>query len=135
MFKVSSMRTHACSDVREHLVSESVEIAGWVQSRRDHGGVVFLDVRDRSGVVQVVFDPIAPHSFAVAEKVRVEYVLKIKGMVRLRPEGTINPQMQTGRIEMVGEHVEILNRSDVIDCFRKIWWENGWMGWWVLKPF
>ena len=114
MFKVSSMRTHACSDVREHLVSESVEIAGWVQSRRDHGGVVFLDVRDRSGVVQVVFDPIAPHSFAVAEKVRVEYVLKIKGMVRLRPEGTINPQMQTGRIEMVGEHVEILNRSEPV---------------------
>jgi len=110
--KVSSMRSFACSDVREHLVDTSVDICGWVQSRRDHGGVIFLDVRDRSGIVQVVFHPEQPEIFQLADKVRAEYVLRIQGGVRLRPDGTCNPSMLTGKIEILAHQVTVLNRSE-----------------------
>ena len=105
------MRTHYCGDVAESDVGSRVELCGWVHRRRDHGGVVFLDVRDRAGIVQVVYDPDTPASFAVAEQVRNEYVLHIRGRVRPRPEGTVNPEMKTGMVEVLGDELAILNRS------------------------
>lgn len=93
------------------MAGETVELSGWVQRRRDHGGVIFLDVRDRTGIVQVVFDPDTEESFARADRVRSEYVLHVVGRVRPRPEGTINPDMATGEIEVLGKELEILNAS------------------------
>ncbi len=105
------MRTHYCGDIGAADIGETVELAGWVHHRRDHGGVIFLDVRDRSGIVQVVYDPDAAESFAVANQARNEYVLHIRGRVRPRPEGTINPEMKTGEVEVLGERLTVLNRS------------------------
>ncbi|ALP54740.1 aspartyl-tRNA synthetase [Candidatus Tenderia electrophaga] len=106
------MRTHYCGQVTETLVGEEVEVCGWVHRRRDHGGVIFVDLRDRDGIVQVVYDPDSPKVFEVAERVRNEYVLRCKGKVRFRPEGTENPNMSTGKIEIIGSSLEILNRSE-----------------------
>jgi aspartyl-tRNA synthetase len=92
-------------------VGERVELCGWVHRRRDHGGVIFLDVRDRTGIVQVVFDPDTEESFAKADRVRNEYVLRLTGRVRPRPEGTVNPDMATGAIEVLGDTLDILNSS------------------------
>ena len=105
------MRTHYCGEVAEGDVGSRVELCGWVHRRRDHGGVIFLDVRDRTGIVQVVYDPDTPASFSVAEQVRSEYVLRIRGRVRPRPAGTVNPEMKTGRVEVLGDELEVLNRS------------------------
>ena len=105
------MRTHYCGEVAEGDVGSRVELCGWVHRRRDHGGVIFLDVRDRAGIVQVVYDPDTPASFSVAEQVRSEYVLRIRGRVRPRPAGTVNPEMKTGRVEVLGDELEVLNRS------------------------
>lgn len=105
------MRTHYCGDLTAADVGAAVELTGWVHHRRDHGGVIFLDVRDRSGIVQVVYDPDTPESFAVADQVRNEYVLHIRGRVRPRPEGTVNPDMTTGEVEVLGEGLAVLNRS------------------------
>ena len=87
-------------------------MTGWVHRRRDHGGVIFLDVRDRTGIVQVVYDPDTPEPFGIAEGIRNEYVLGIEGRVRPRPEGTVNPDMKTGEVEVLGDALEILNRSE-----------------------
>ncbi|AFT66330.1 MULTISPECIES: aspartate--tRNA ligase [Cycloclasticus] len=106
------MRSHYCGDINENHLGQEVEICGWVHRRRDHGGVIFIDLRDREGIVQVVFDPDRADSFAIAESVRGEYVLKLKGRVRPRPEGTINPKMKTGKVELLGLELEILNRSE-----------------------
>lgn len=106
------MRSHYCGQVNETLIDQTVEISGWVHRRRDHGGVIFLDMRDREGLVQVVFDPDVAEVFATAERVRSEYVLRIKGRVRARPEGTVNPNMASGQIEILGKELEILNRSE-----------------------
>jgi len=106
------MRTHGCGELRESHIGETVTLCGWAQRRRDHGGVIFIDLRDRSGVVQLVFDPDARESFAVAERVRTEYVLRVRGRVRRRPEGTENPRLPTGAVEVVGETLEILNRAE-----------------------
>ena len=106
------MRTHGCGELRERHIGETVTLCGWAQRRRDHGGVIFIDLRDRSGVVQLVFDPDARESFAVAERVRTEYVLRVSGRVRRRPEGTENPRLPTGAVEVVGETLEILNRAE-----------------------
>lgn len=106
------MRTHYCGQVTEALVDQEVEVCGWVHRRRDHGGVIFIDLRDRDGIVQVVYDPDTPKTFEIAERVRNEYVLRCKGKVRLRPEGTENPNMATGKIEILGHDLEILNRSE-----------------------
>src|SRR5690606_24817219 len=84
----------------------------WAERRRDHGGVIFIDLRDREGIVQVVFDPDSKEFFEIADKVRGEYVLKVKGKVRARSAGTINPNMPTGTIEVYGTHLEILNRAE-----------------------
>jgi len=106
------MRSHYCGEISESLVGQEVEVCGWVHRRRDHGGVIFIDLRDREGVLQVVFDPDRAEIFADAERIRSEYVLKVKGLVRPRPEGTINPKMRTGQIEVLAHELEILNKSE-----------------------
>ena len=105
------MRTHYCGDVAASDVGARVSLTGWVHRRRDHGGVIFLDVRDRTGIVQVVYDPDTPEPFGIAEGIRNEYVLGIEGRVRPRPEGTVNPDMKTGEVEVLGDGLVILNRS------------------------
>jgi aspartyl-tRNA synthetase len=106
------MRTHYCGQLNISHNDETVELCGWVHRRRDHGGVIFIDLRDREGLVQVVYDPDNADTFAAAEQVRGEYVLRIKGRVRPRPEGTVNKDLGTGEIEILGQELEILNRSD-----------------------
>ena len=105
------MRTHYCGEVKKTEVGQEVEVCGWVHRRRDHGGVIFLDVRDRSGIVQVVYDPDTEDSFATADRVRNEFVLKAKGLVRDRPDGTVNAEMATGEVEILGNQLEILNAA------------------------
>lgn len=106
------MRSHYCGQVTEQQIGEEVTICGWVHRRRDHGGVIFLDMRDREGIAQVVFDPDTVESFAAADRVRSEYVLQIKGFVRARPEGTINENMTTGKIEILGKELVVLNSAE-----------------------
>ncbi len=106
------MRSHYCGEINESLVGQQVEVCGWVHRRRDHGGVIFIDLRDREGLLQIVFDPDRAEIFADAERIRSEYVLKVKGLVRPRPEGTVNPNMRTGQIEVLAHDLEILNRSE-----------------------
>ncbi|HHN73609.1 MAG TPA: aspartate--tRNA ligase, partial [Acidobacteria bacterium] len=108
------MRTHYCGEVTEAELDQEVVLCGWVNRRRDHGGVIFVDLRDREGIVQVVFDPDDPEMFRIAERVRNEYVLKVRGRVRRRPEGTENPNIRTGQIEVLGLELEILNASDPV---------------------
>ncbi len=105
------MRSHYCGDLDASHVGSEVQLVGWVHRRRDHGGVIFLDVRDRTGIVQVVYDPDTVESFATADRVRNEYVLAVTGRVRPRPAGTVNPEMKTGEIEVLGKTLEILNVS------------------------
>ncbi len=105
------MRSHYCGEPGIAEVGETVELCGWVNRRRDHGGVIFIDLRDRSGMMQVVYDPDVEDVFATAEKVRTEYVLRVKGRVRCRPEGTVNPDIPTGEIEVLGKELEILNAA------------------------
>ena len=90
------MRSHYCGEVDSLLKGKEVSVNGWVHRRRDHGGVIFVDLRDREGLVQVVFDPDDQTIFSEAERIRSEFVLAVKGKVRLRPEGTMNPNMKTG---------------------------------------
>ncbi len=105
------MRSHYCGEINAAHVGERVELCGWVHRRRDHGGVIFLDIRDRTGIVQVVYDPDTEESFATADRVRNEYVLHMTGRVRPRPEGTVNPDMATGEVEVLGATLTILNPS------------------------
>ena len=105
------MRSHYCGELNASNVSQEITLCGWVHRRRDHGGVIFLDVRDREGITQVVFDPDRADSFALADSVRNEYVIKLTGLVRARPEGTVNPNMATGEIEVLGTSLEILNAA------------------------
>jgi aspartyl-tRNA synthetase len=106
------MRSHYCGQVNEQLLSQSVSVAGWVHRRRDHGGVIFVDLRDREGLVQIVFHPEQQAVFEVAEKLRNEFVLHVRGMVRQRPEGTVNANLASGRIEIVAAELTVLNRSE-----------------------
>ena len=106
------MRSHYCGHINESLTGEVITLCGWVHHRRDHGGVIFIDLRDREGIVQAVFDPDTQDAFAIAEKIRNEYVLKITGKVRLRPEGTENPELPTGQVEVLGSELEILNAAE-----------------------
>ena len=105
------MRSHYCGELSAAQIGAAVALTGWVHRRRDHGGVIFLDVRDRTGVVQVVYDPDSEESFKIADRVRSEYVLRIAGRVRRRQEGAENPNMATGEIEVLGAELEVLNRS------------------------
>ena len=107
-----AMRTHHCAELTAADVGERVELTGWVHRRRDHGGVIFLDLRDHTGIVQVVYDPDGPESFATADRVRNEYVLRATGRVRPRPEGMVNPDLATGEIEVLGATLEILNAAE-----------------------
>ncbi|WP_151671132.1 aspartate--tRNA ligase [Nitrincola schmidtii] len=106
------MRSHYCGDLRIEHIGQEITLTGWVHRRRDHGGVIFLDVRDREGITQVVFDPDREASFALADSVRNEYVIEVKGLVRARPEGTENKEMPTGSIEVLGKELVILNKAD-----------------------
>ncbi len=105
------MRSHYCGQLNTSLIDQQVELCGWIHRRRDHGGVIFIDLRDREGIAQIVFDPDQPESFATADAVRNEYVLRITGRVRHRPEGTVNPDIPTGEVEVLGQHIEILNKA------------------------
>ncbi|MGO1463420.1 MAG: aspartate--tRNA ligase [Oleiphilaceae bacterium] len=105
------MRSHYCGGINESHIDQEVTLCGWVHRRRDHGGVIFLDLRDRDGISQVVIDPDTPESFALAEKVRSEFVVKVTGLVRRRPAGTENSNMPTGQVEMLGKDVTILNTA------------------------
>ncbi len=106
------MRTHYCGHIDQSLIGEEIQVCGWVHRRRDHGGVIFVDLRDREGLLQVVFDPDRPEIFAEAERIRSEFVLQVKGIVRDRPEGTVNPNMRTGHVEVLAHELTVLNRSE-----------------------
>ncbi len=106
------MRSHYCGQVDDSLIGEQISVTGWVHRRRDHGGVIFVDLRDREGLLQVVFDPDTPDIFAEAERIRGEYVLAVKGLVRPRPEGTVNPNMATGKVEVLAQELTTLNDSE-----------------------
>src|SRR5688572_5005769 len=106
------MRSHYCGHVDEKLNGQEVEVAGWVHRRRDHGGVIFVDLRDREGLLQVVFDPDAAQVFKDAERLRNEFVVRVKGVVRARPGATANPNLRSGKIELLAQELELLNRSE-----------------------
>ena len=106
------MRTHYCGQVGESSIGQVVTVAGWAHRRRDHGGVIFVDLRDREGLLQIVFDPDRAAVFAMAERVRNEYVLKVTGLVRVRPGGTANVNLRSGQVELLCHELEILNRSE-----------------------
>jgi len=105
------MRTHYCGKLTAALLGKTVTLAGWAHRRRDHGGVIFIDLRDREGLAQVVSDPDRKDTFATAERIRNEFVLKVTGVVRRRPEGTINPNIASGEVEVLAHEIEILNPS------------------------
>jgi aspartyl-tRNA synthetase len=106
------MRSHYCGQVDDKLIGQEVTVAGWVHRRRDHGGVIFVDLRDREGLLQIVFDPDAAAIFKEAERLRSEFVIKVKGRVRERPAGTVNANLASGRIELLAQELELLNRSE-----------------------
>ena len=106
------MRSHYCGQVDDKLIGQEVTVAGWVNRRRDHGGVIFIDLRDREGLLQIVFDPDAAAMFKEAERLRSEYVVKVKGRVRERPAGTVNANLASGRVELLAQELELLNRSE-----------------------
>jgi len=105
------MRTHYCGHLNREHIGQTVTLCGWAHRRRDHGGVIFIDLRDREGMAQIVIDPDTPETFATAETVRNEIVLKVTCKVRARPEGTVNPNMPTGEVEMLATEIEVLNPS------------------------
>ena len=106
------MRTHYCGQVNETLAGQEVSVAGWVHRRRDHGGVIFIDLRDREGLLQLVFDPDRKEIFALAESLRGEFCVRVTGKVRPRPAGTANANLASGQVELLGTDLEILNRSE-----------------------
>jgi aspartyl-tRNA synthetase len=106
------MRSHYCGQIDENQTGEEVSVCGWVHRRRDHGGVIFVDLRDREGLLQVVFDPDRPEIFAAAERIRGEYVLAVTGKVRKRPQGTVNPNMATGQVELLASELTTLNDAE-----------------------
>ncbi len=106
------MRTHYCGEINQQHIDQTVSVCGWVNRRRDHGGVIFVDLRDKKGILQVVFDPDDEAMFGLAESLRNEFVLQVKGKVRMRPEGTINSEMPTGEVELLAQSLQVLNASD-----------------------
>ncbi|OYZ09230.1 MAG: aspartate--tRNA ligase [Methylophilales bacterium 16-45-7] len=105
------MRTHYCGHLNREHIGQTVTLCGWAHRRRDHGGVIFIDLRDREGLAQIVIDPDTKAAFAIAETVRSEFVLKVVCKVRARPEGTVNPNLPTGEVEMLATEIEVLNAS------------------------
>lgn len=108
------MRSHYCGQVNESLIDNKIEICGWVHRRRDHGGVIFIDLRDIKGLVQVVVHPELVGAFSIAETLRNEYVVKVLGVVRPRPDGTINKDLHTGKIEVIAEEIVVLNQAEPV---------------------
>ena len=106
------MRSIYCGEPNESNLDQEVTLCGWVHRRRDHGGVIFVDLRDHTGLLQVVFDPDTEETFATAESVRNEFVLQVQGRVRRRPEGTVNPDMPTGQVEVLGKTLTVLNAAE-----------------------
>jgi len=106
------MRSHYCGEVNARAIDETVTVCGWVHRRRDHGGVIFVDLRDHTGLLQVVFDPDQPAMFAEAERLRSEYVIRVQGRVRPRPEGTVNTELASGEVELASTELEVLNAAD-----------------------
>src|SRR5207302_1974056 len=105
------MRSHYCGQVNETLLGRDITVAGWVHRRRDHGGVIFIDLRDREGLLQIVADPDRPETFATAEKLRHEFCIAVTGRVRRRPEGTTNAALPSGEVEVLAHDIEILSQS------------------------
>lgn len=105
------MRSHYCGELTSSHIDQEIELYGWVHRRRDHGGVIFIDLRDREGIAQIVYDPDREQPFAIADAVRNEFVIKITGKVRNRPAGTVNPDLPTGEVEVLGHTIEILNKA------------------------
>ncbi len=105
------MRTEYCGLVDQRFIGQPVDLYGWVHRRRDHGGVIFIDLRDREGLVQVVCDPDRPQVFETAESIRNEYCVRVEGIVRRRPEGTVNPALTSGQIEVLCQRLTVLNPS------------------------
>src|SRR5690554_6505107 len=105
------MRSHYCGAINSALIGETINLCGWVHRRRDHGGVIFVDLRDREGLCQVVFDPDRADMFELAESLRNEFVVRVTGVVRARPEGTVNPDLPSGEIEMLAHQLEILSHA------------------------
>jgi aspartyl-tRNA synthetase len=110
--EIQAMRSHYCGEINESLIGQEATVVGWVHRRRDHGGVIFVDLRDREGLLQVVFNPDDAATFALAESLRSEFVLQVAGEVRRRPEGTANANLRTGQVELVARRLEVLNRSE-----------------------
>src|SRR5262245_18705428 len=108
------MRSHFCGQVEQGLVGREVSVAGWVHRRRDHGGVIFVDLRDFTGMLQVVVDPGRAEVFAEAERLRSEFVLRVRGQVRARPAGTTNANLASGQVELLAQEIEVLNRSEAL---------------------
>ncbi|HYM29089.1 MAG TPA: aspartate--tRNA ligase [Steroidobacteraceae bacterium] len=106
------MRSHYCGQVDEKLLGQAVTVAGWVHRRRDHGGVIFVDLRDREGLLQIVFDPDAAAVFKEAERLRNEFVVRVTGTVRARPAGTVNSNLASGAVELLARELELLNRCE-----------------------
>ncbi|HKT73214.1 MAG TPA: aspartate--tRNA ligase [Steroidobacteraceae bacterium] len=106
------MRSHYCGQLNDQLIGQEVTVAGWVHRRRDHGGVIFVDLRDREGLLQIVFDPDAAAVFKEAERLRNEFVIRVRGRVRARPAGTTNTHLASGGVELLAQELELLNRSD-----------------------
>jgi aspartyl-tRNA synthetase len=106
------MRTHYCGELNQQHIDQQITVCGWVNRRRDHGGVIFVDLRDKKGLLQVVFDPDDAAMFTQAETLRNEFVLRVDGKLRIRPEGTSNPEMATGEVELLAHKLEILNASE-----------------------
>ncbi|GHA11794.1 aspartate--tRNA(Asp/Asn) ligase [Arenicella chitinivorans] len=111
---MKALRSHRCGQINESLIDNIITVSGWAQRRRDHGGVIFIDLRDASGLLQVVVDPDAKEAFEIADTVRNEHVLRITAKVRARPEGTTNSDMPTGMVEVYATEIEVLNRSEPI---------------------
>lgn len=111
---MKSLRSHNCADINESLIDQAITVSGWAQRRRDHGGVIFIDLRDASGLLQVVIDPDATDAFAIADTVRNEHVLQVTAKVRARPEGTTNPDLPTGMVEVYATEITVLNRAEPI---------------------
>src|SRR6476469_6834021 len=103
------MRSHYCGQVDDKLIGTEVAVAGWVHRRRDHGGIIFVDLRDREGLLQVVFDPDAAEVFCEAERLRNEFVIRVKGRIRERPTGTVNANLASGQVELLAAELELLN--------------------------
>ncbi|MGA1336490.1 MAG: OB-fold nucleic acid binding domain-containing protein, partial [Burkholderiaceae bacterium] len=105
------MRTHFSGSLSTEVLDQTVTLCGWVHRRRDHGGVIFIDLRDREGIAQVVCDPDRPEVFATAESLRNEFCVRIVGRVRRRPEGTVNQNLASGAVEILATELEVLNPS------------------------